>query len=221
MAANFNGTSQHLLLPYRAAMNTNTFSFSFWLWSSSTATALQAIISRRNGTRTTRAFEILSASNRIRLTVLGTNFTLNGNKPVSVWTHYVCQYDRNTGVVQIYVNGVLQLSSTATINIPTNITTAITVACRDTGSIGTRWPGILADVRMYNRTLTAAEVMNVYTMKGRDRVKQGLVFRYRLNEGLRAAETVSVAKDQMGLFNATSVGSPVYAESPLLHGVRY
>ena len=71
--------------------------------------------------------------------------------------------------------------------------------------------GILFDVRIYNRALTANEIAEIYHKRGADRVWQGLVGRWRLDEFVTGASV----RDLSGNGNhGTPYNSPVYQASP-------
>ena len=79
--------------------------------------------------------------------------------PAGTWTHIACTYGLE-GIVTLYVNGV------ATASMSTNqllgpIQTAILIGASETSGLEDYFPGAVDDVRMYNATLTDAEVMAI------------------------------------------------------------
>jgi hypothetical protein len=78
----------------------------------------------------------------------------------NTWTHYVCTYDANGGAnnLKLYKNGVVSGQATRTGNIDTNANNFFI------GSNGTEngWNGQIDDARIYNRALTAAEILALY-----------------------------------------------------------
>jgi hypothetical protein len=95
--------------------------------------------------------------------------------------HHVCGvYDTTAALLRMYIDGVQEA----------------TTATGATGSVNTQslvigngpWPlrvfnGLMEDVRVYNRALTADEVQTIYASRGRDRIVSGLVGRWVMNEG--------------------------------------
>jgi len=83
----------------------------------------------------------------------------------NVWTHLVGTFNAGTGVMTFYVNG----ASNGTTTDPTPIaSTGPLVMGRGfwNGSPGNPFTGALADVRLYQQALTAAEVQSLYQNSG-------------------------------------------------------
>jgi hypothetical protein len=99
---------------------------------------------------------------------------------LGTWYHLAGTYDASGGSnnMSIYRNAILKDTTTYTDAIAT---TAIGPSI---GSLNAgRWmKGQLADVRVYNRALSASEVQTIYTCKGHDGIVYGLVGRWLLNE---------------------------------------
>lgn len=98
----------------------------------------------------------------------------------STW-HFFCWVDNN-GDADLYIDGTLDAtnfnytrSGSFTLN-----RTGIAAIIR--ASISYYLDGELFDIRCYNRCLTANEVQEIYHNRGADRVWQGLVGRWRLDE---------------------------------------
>ena len=105
------------------------------------------------------------------------------------WMHVVSTYDGTTA--KIYVNGVLEDSGIATATIDTN--TAPVCIGQNSQKGGRYWNGRIADVRVYNRAITEAEIAKIY----------GLVAHWKLDE-----LSGTIAYDSSGMENhATVVGS--------------
>ena len=74
--------------------------------------------------------------------------------------------------------------------------------------------GKMADVRFYNRILSADEVATIYACRGHDGIVSGLVGRWKLDELAAGAGAAPI--DYSGNGNDGSVvGSPVYSDHPL------
>lgn len=105
---------------------------------------------------------------------------------VGVWYHLVGTFDKSgspfTGAV--YVNGVQSTTSnnpTDTIQSTTGQTLNIGVKVSTTPV--TFVQASIADVRLYNRALSANEISTIYACRGHDGIISGLVGRWPLNEG--------------------------------------
>lgn len=126
--------------------------------------------------------------------------------------HHVVQTMKLAGAVQqIYFDGVLDTSASGgTATSPSNTFTSIG---RLTAATPVYLDGLVDDVRIYNRVLTATEVAIMYAQRGADPIIDGLVTRYKLDDGAPGT-TVSTAEDEMGNNHVTSVGgTPTFEES--------
>ena len=77
-----------------------------------------------------------------------------------------------------YIDGELVGSSTGTNGARDVVGIAWAIGAEDGG--GRFWDGEIADARVYDRVLTPAEIQTAYAVRGRDRIKRGLIWRYRL-----------------------------------------
>jgi Ca2+-binding RTX toxin-like protein len=75
--------------------------------------------------------------------------------PIGVWTHFGATYDPTAHVLKIYVNGV-QVGSASSYTLAGANSAALFIAA--SGSCGGNFPGNMDDVRIYRRTLSAAEI---------------------------------------------------------------
>lgn len=142
------------------------------------------------------------------------------NVTAATWYHVVFTISGGPGsgaVAQIYINGVLNASSTYTAtDTPTG--TTLWVGNRSGAASGQCFDGVLDDLRVYNRVLSAIEVQTIYNAGGSDHIWNGCVDRWLMNEGSSGATVSATAgsvKDQCNAFNAASVGSPTYTTSQL------
>jgi hypothetical protein len=108
------------------------------------------------------------------------------------WHHVAAVYDTDDESYQVYFDGQLQKSGTGAVNLAPQSAALLSFATR-TGSVE-RFDGALDDFRIYDRKLTAAEVLDLY----------GLVGWYKFDE-----TSGTVAADSSGLGNnGTYTGSP-------------
>lgn len=133
----------------------------------------------------------------------------------NTWHHF-CWVDNN-GTASLYIDGVLDAtnfnytrSGTFTLN-----TTSIGAIVRAAVS---HWiEGELFDFRCYSRCLSANEIAEIYHKRGSDKVWQGLVGWWRMDEktSTQTASGTSTILDLSGNGNhGTPYNSPVYRESP-------
>lgn len=94
----------------------------------------------------------------------------------------------------------------------------------DIGYISTQggfgWAGELEDIRIYDRALSDNEVNSIYSLKGRDRVINGLVARITMSEdapGVTMASSTNYVKDLSRTEDGDASGStrPSHTESYL------
>lgn len=103
---------------------------------------------------------------------------------------------------QIFINGLLEASGTSA---DTATGTTLGIGSRAGASTGVATNGVLDDVRVYTRILSADEIMTIYSSSGRDSIYYGLQNRWLMNEfsdGTLAAGTVNII-DEVGLQNGT------------------
>ena len=77
--------------------------------------------------------------------------------PIGEWVHVAYTYVGNTGKAQIYVNGRLSTEATKTSGTFDTGTQTVTI-----GDGFNEWPGIIDEVRIYNRALLAGEIQYRY-----------------------------------------------------------
>jgi hypothetical protein len=78
--------------------------------------------------------------------------------------------------------------------------------------------GIIDDVRIYNRNLSAAEMATIFAARGHDAIVDGLVSRWLMNEkapGATASGASSIKDIGPGGNHGSPVGTVTYAESQL------
>jgi hypothetical protein len=140
---------------------------------------------------------------------------------VNKWTHIAVVSEGAGGSYKaIYLDGVLANSDSGSSSGPSSSLSTLCI-----GAINDPTPryhdGILDDVRIYNRVLSAEEVATIYSAvqtAGHDGIVNGLVARYTLSEGAPgvAASGAGAIKDiGPNGFDGTPVNSPTWAESEL------
>ncbi|MDD3927278.1 MAG: LamG domain-containing protein [bacterium] len=84
--------------------------------------------------------------------------------------------------------------------------------------------GVLDDLRIYSRALSAAEIQTIHACNGHDGIVQGLVGRWLLNElspGTAATDAGGIVDISGNGNHGTPYGGPVYRGSELSFGKRY
>lgn len=139
----------------------------------------------------------------------GLNFTVGGftdlqylsNLPANTWLHLVATYDGS--VMKIYLNGVLDNSVNVSKTIVTNAGNAY-IGTYGTTPTGTyNFSGIIDEVRVYNRALSANEVLQHY--RGTFANETGLVGLWHFNEG-----SGNTANDSSASVNNGTITGAVY-----------
>lgn len=134
---------------------------------------------------------------------------------LNTWTHITCTYDGTT--MRMYVNGT-DIGTTTLSSFSPNIANPFRIGAGATEGGGNFWfPGLIDDVRVYDRALSAAEVATLYAQNGADGIVYGLISRWKMDEASpgTVAAGAGVVKDDIGGLGATPGGNPVYAESDL------
>jgi hypothetical protein len=126
------------------------------------------------------ANELYASSNQVPC-ISNTTIALN------TWYH-LCATLSSSGaggpgsVAQVYVNGVLENTKTYTAT-DTQSSNVMGIGSRTTAISGQSTNGILDDLRVYNRVLSAGEIQTIYNCQGSDHIWYGLVNKWLLNEG--------------------------------------
>jgi len=147
-------------------------------------------------------YDIVSGFSEFGIRLSGTiRSVLDGIAPAAnTWFHIAGTYNKANLI--IYRNGLEKARQARTANIDT--TTAVLSLAVITSGIIT-----LADQRIYNRALSAGEILTMYACKGHDRNLNGLVARYLSNEkasGTNAGVLANAIKDVSYFQNHASTG---------------
>jgi hypothetical protein len=140
----------------------------------------------------------------------------------TTWRHLACVYNASTQIAEYYIDGV----SIGTISSLTTL-----VAADTAGAFGVLAKGKIADVALYNRVLTAAEVLQMATYRVLSVTSNCLGF-YRMDTNSTGGTTEGTAADTSGSGNnlpaVTSAGgtgftystadNPPQTDNPVLDG---
>jgi hypothetical protein len=171
LALQFDGYLSTLSIPNTAALNPQSLTFAAWLYLArdpkcSTASNWRNVIHKGSVWGTTSSFDVnLEENGRLNFDT-GTGATdrwwpAGAVLPVGQWTHVIFTFDAASGLKQAYLNGVKVDSKLATAaplasnTSPLVFNNAAASAC--SSGYG-HFDGALDDLRIYNRTLSQAEI---------------------------------------------------------------
>jgi hypothetical protein len=126
-----------------------------------------------------------------------------------VWYHGVGTATGTVGAVtaQIFLNGILE---NTLVQADTAPETSLSIGNRDSSPAGQSTNGVIDDVRIYTRVLSANEVATIYACKGTDSIYYGLKDRWLLDEGSLGTTITgtNVIRDMVGTQHGSPIGSP-------------
>jgi hypothetical protein len=158
------GSNDYVNVPHDATLSlTNAFTFTAWIKPSSLSG--YNVILAKGATASTMNYYLATYNNQLLVEYAyggGTVFeALSGTLALqsNVWQHVAASYNAATQQVVFYLGGVEVKRVTAT-STPLTNTSALTIG---QGPYGTseNWPGNLDDIRVYDRALDSAEVMQL------------------------------------------------------------
>jgi hypothetical protein len=212
MALEFDGSSQYIRVTQNSGLpiyNEVTYSVCGWAkatkgtifgeGNSSTTVQLFAISNDTGGGGYIRVFIRNDANSILVANVLSTNVFYD-----DTWHHF-CWVDNN-GTAKLYIDGALDATN---YNYSRSGTFTLNTSCLGAlirSSVVDFSDGEVFDIRCYNRCLTANEIAEIYHKRGADRVWQGLVGRWRLDE-LPGGTAAPVLLDSMDSTNGWSTDS--------------
>jgi len=154
-ALSFNGTSARVTIADSASLDlTNAMTLEAWVRPSVTQWGWRSVV-----TKDVDQYYLMGSSNpQDRPAIGGTFGTTNQNVfataglPANTWTHLAASFDRTT--IRLYVNGVQVATGPQTAAISTS-NAALTIGANFYGEY---FQGLIDEVRVYNRALTATEI---------------------------------------------------------------
>jgi hypothetical protein len=166
-AAGFDGTNDYVNVPYAAALNPAQFTVEAWVDPTSGSGNWYEVASSwsNSGSRWIGyALEINPSNNWIVYVGDGSHVEPSAVGPVRVlnaWTHLAVTYDGST--LRLYVNGTQAASTATTFYAGNSSPVAFEIGAEyANGTQGAFFPGVIDDVAVYNRALTATEVQLHY-----------------------------------------------------------
>ncbi len=189
IAAAFDGSNDRVTLPSATHDFSNGITLAAWVKPSATPSPYASIVAFGNGSTVDDIWFGWQPGYGLEIfltdTVSGASNTFAADyieMQVDVWEHCVVTIDA-AGDAKLYRNGVETASKN--VSLPTNVTRTQNFIGHS--AFGDPFPGILFDVRMYNRAISAEEVSELY----------GLVGHWEMNEstGTTAADSTGYAND--------------------------
>jgi hypothetical protein len=182
-------TAQHLASVATFPSPGTVAAFSFWVNVTSLAIINQRFWGNANNFECRTDNSTFKVFNDLFTTVVpsvGSVTTLS----VGPWFHVAGNSDFTGGlaVADIYINGVFQ----AALSPAGSAIAAATMTIGNRTSVGLTegMKGSLDDLRLYNRKLSAAEILTIYSTRGTDNIVHGLILRTPMDEGEAGASPV-------------------------------
>jgi hypothetical protein len=219
-ALKFNGTSSYI--PATVSLSANVATGCAWIKSSNVANSQRIFAQGTSGDASGNNFSLQIISSTIRGIVgnggggqfVGTGVSINSN----IWYH-VCMV-LGGGSLKLYINGSLAQTDTTSTTLATG-SLGMAIGRTDNGSGVQYFQGILDDVRIYSRALSAQEVQQLYALgaantahSNTDTLTSGLVGYWPLDGGTTSWNT-DTTKDMSGNGNTGSLISMSTSSSPV------
>lgn len=156
----FDGTDDYVKLPYHAG-DMNTMTFTAWVKGSSTSSG-QRIFDFGNGED---EYLYLTPTNgsamRFEIKKDGVTEGLNATTTLGTGTWKHVAVTIGTDKVKIYINGAENASTTNISLRPSDIAPTICMLGRSQSDGGSRFKGLMSDIRLYNYELSASEIQTL------------------------------------------------------------
>ena len=132
----------------------------------------------------------------------------------NTWYHICGVRDSAAGLLRVFVNGVEENTAAAGAA-PVNTTQALQIGRSAVGGGSRYFEGMIEDVRIYNRTLTASKIANIFNAKGKDKNIDGLQRRWMMQENTTQATATGAGTvvDKVNGITGTPTNTPNYADS--------
>jgi hypothetical protein len=177
-----------------------------------TVTTSSRIVSKEHPTGTVSGWCInIDFSNKVQFQLLsGGTFTISGNTTILPNVKYfVCAW-YNGAHIRIFLNGADdQPGGGPSASGTASNTDPLCIGCQSF-TFSNIFPGIIEDVRFYNRILNEEGIRSLYQARGGDRNTSGLQARWKLNEGYSGQSAIHRILDSGGgnNYNGYMVAAP-------------
>jgi len=132
-----------------------------WVYRSSSTTGFAVVLSRQIGTTSNEYYWLGLSGNYAGTSGSTGTFMSTTAVPTAVWTHLAATNDGSTE--RIYVNGVQVASKNTTAVFKADTSKLIICGNQNdaSGNVIEHWTGMIDDLQLYSRALTAAEIANL------------------------------------------------------------
>lgn len=164
------GADDNVAIPSSSTLNnlTNKLTLSAWLYRTSAKTGWQSLIARQYGTGTQDQFSLALSGNSYYFTLNTVNNGLRtataGSNKLNEWVHVAGVYDGST--MKLYINGALAattLNTTGNVRLDSKpLYLGAAANGSDPNATSESIAGVVDDLRVYNRALSATEIQTVY-----------------------------------------------------------
>ena len=140
----------------------------------------------------------------------------NAAVTTGTWYHVAGVWNSTSATLSIYINGLLVSSAVTAVTPDSSSGYPLTIG----NILGTYFlNGTIDDVRIYNRPLSAADVMTLYTSTGGTSgdIQSGLIHYWKLDE----SPVATVAGDTVGGANITLAGTAAFAAGGKINNDLY
>ena len=213
-AFSFNGSSQDVSIGDPASLKLTTgMTIDAWVYPTSTPGGLVGVLTKWH-----QDFSLDSMADSYALFLNGSQVSAyihlsdgneanvaGGSVPVNTWTHVAATYDAATGVFTAYVNGVSVSSATiSALNIFATDAPVDLGSEADDGS-GRYFPGLIDEVEVFNRALTAGEVAAIYNAGAAGKCKSVLLY---VSNDNNTIEKFDANGNDLGSFASSGLNLP-------------
>jgi hypothetical protein len=155
----FDGADDIIQLGYQPSLNNTNITLEAWVNAGSFANGWHGIISNMPSWGTGFGLQIGTIQN-IAATVSGVYLKTSWTPSINVWYHIVATHRSSDNFTALYVNGVLENTTTQAVSYSVNAVTTIGAFYTSPGLL---FNGKIGVVRIYNTVLSAANILTLYT----------------------------------------------------------
>jgi len=198
-ALNFDGTNDEVQVPDAASLNFGTstdFTFETLVKLTTTNAGWTGILAKGGGGAGPYIQLVLESPNKLKFQISDISSVVEGSGVTDIndgkWHHVALVVTRSSTNVKLYVDGILELSTTNAI-IGNNLTNSGNLYIGSNRGGAADINGTMDEVRIWNTARTQAEIVN--NMIGVvDPTTSGLVAYYRMDEGISGGTNTDVTK---------------------------
>ena len=157
------GSSQYITIPHHADFNFGTGEFAIAMWRKTTASTYRVLANKAAPSGNYAGWSLRTkADTVVELTVYNSAADLTDEPDVSVWVHTVAQ--RKSGKLRIWTDGVAGGEVTSTRNV--DCSEDLLIGKANSGWGGSYLDGMLDDIRVFARSLTSLEILQLASEPG-------------------------------------------------------